>query len=75
MYKSWVDKYQPGKLKEVVGQAQALREMLDWAESWEKGKPKKPALLLYGAAGTGKTIAAGALAQEFGCRICRLDRG
>lgn len=73
MYKSWVDKYQPGKLKEVVGQAQALRAMLDWAESWEKGKPKKPALLLYGAAGTGKTIAAGALAQEFGWDLIALN--
>ncbi|MCK4267859.1 MAG: replication factor C large subunit, partial [Actinomycetia bacterium] len=63
MFKSWADKYQPSKLKEVVGQSQALRAMLDWAESWENGKPKSPALLLYGAAGTGKTIAAGALAQ------------
>ncbi len=47
--------------------------MLDWAESWEKGKPKKPALLLYGAAGTGKTIAAAILAQEFGWDLIALN--
>ncbi len=47
--------------------------MLDWAESWENGKPKKPALLLYGAAGTGKTIAAAILAQEFGWDLIALN--
>ncbi len=47
--------------------------MLDWAESWENGKPKKPALLLYGAAGTGKTIAAAILAQEFGWDLVALN--
>ncbi len=73
MSKSWADKYQPSKLTEVVGQSQALRAMLDWAESWKVGKPKSPALLLYGAAGTGKTIAAGALAQEFGWDLIALN--
>jgi replication factor C large subunit len=73
MFKSWADKYQPSKLKEVVGQTQALRAMLDWAESWEKGKQRKPALLLYGAAGTGKTVATGALAKEFGWDLIALN--
>ena len=73
MSKPWADKYQPSKLKEVVGQAQALRTMIDWAKSWEEGKPKKPALLLYGTTGTGKTIAAGALAQEFGWDLIALN--
>ncbi len=73
MSKSWADKYQPSKLEEVVGQPQALRAMLDWAEGWVKGKPNRPALLLYGAAGTGKTIAASALAQEFGWDLITLN--
>ena len=73
MSESWVDKYQPRKLEEVIGQPQALKSMLDWAESWRGGKPKKSALLLYGAAGTGKTIAAAALAQEFGWDLIELN--
>ena len=73
MLEPWADKYRPSKLSEVVGQPQATREMLKWAESWEKGKPEKPALLLYGAAGTGKTAAAVALAHEFGWDLIELN--
>ena len=73
MLELWADKYRPSKLSEVVGQPQATREMLKWAESWEKGKPEKPALLLYGAAGSGKTAAAAALAHEFGWDLIELN--
>lgn len=73
MSESWVDKYRPRKLEEVIGQSQALKAMFDWAEGWRKGKPKKPALLLYGAAGTGKTVATAALAREFGWDLIELN--
>jgi len=73
MSESWVDKYRPSKLKEVIGQSQALKAMLDWAEGWRMGKPKKAALLLYGAAGTGKTVATAALAREFGWDLIELN--
>jgi replication factor C large subunit len=73
MSESWVDKYRPGKLKEVIGQSQALRVMLEWAESWKIGKPKKTTILIYGAAGVGKTVAAAALAREFGWDLIELN--
>ncbi|MDH5442864.1 MAG: AAA family ATPase, partial [Hadesarchaea archaeon] len=73
MSESWVDKYRPRELKEVIGQSQALKAMLGWAEGWRKGKPKKPALLLYGAAGTGKTVATATLAREFGWDLIELN--
>jgi len=64
MSELWADKYQPQELGELVGQPQAVREMLSWAEGWRKGRPSKRALLFYGPAGTGKTAAAQALARQ-----------
>jgi len=73
MLEPWAEKYQPRKLSEVVGQPQAIQALLKWAEGWRKGKPEKPAALLYGPAGTGKTAAAVALAREFGWDLIELN--
>jgi replication factor C large subunit len=40
--------------------------MMAWGAAWAKGKPVKKALLAYGPAGTGKSVAAAALAREYG---------
>lgn len=69
----WVERYAPRRLSDIVGQPQAIQEMRRWAEGWKLGKPEKPALLLYGAAGTGKTAAATALAHEFGWDLIELN--
>ncbi|WP_243669602.1 hypothetical protein [Vulcanisaeta sp. JCM 16161] len=37
----WVEKYRPRKLSEVVDQEEAKKALLDWINSWEKGKPSK----------------------------------
>jgi len=73
MLEPWAEKYQPRKLSEVVGQPQAIQAMLKWAEGWRKGKPEKPATLLYGSAGTGKTAAAVAFAREFGWDLIEMN--
>ena len=73
MLEPWADKYRPQKLSEVIGQAQAIRTMLKWAEDWGRGRPQKPAALLYGPAGTGKTAATIALAREFGWDLIELN--
>jgi replication factor C large subunit len=64
MFEPWAEKYKPHKLSEVIGQPQAIQWLSKWADSWRAGKPEKPAALLYGPAGTGKTSAAVALARE-----------
>ena len=64
MFEPWVEKYKPRRLREVVGQPQAVRAVLGWAESWKKGKPSKKGLLLYGPSGSGKTAVTEALAHE-----------
>ena len=47
--------------------------MSKWADSWRRGRPEKPAALLYGPAGTGKTAAAVALAGELGWDLIELN--
>ena len=61
----WTEKYRPDALKRVLGNGKAIEELRAWAQSWEKGEPITGAAILYGPAGTGKTSAALALADEF----------
>jgi replication factor C large subunit len=70
---SWVERYRPTRLNEVVGNATALRAIGRWADSWAEGPPKQRALLLIGAPGCGKTSAAIALAAERGWGVIELN--
>ena len=62
----WTEQYRPRSLSEIRGQDAALSAMQQWARSWERGNPKKKALLLHGPAGTGKTASASALGKDMG---------
>jgi len=73
MSELWVDKYQPRKFREIVGQSKAVQDITAWAEGWKKGKRAKPAILLYGPAGTGKSATAAALAREFGWDLVEMN--
>jgi len=55
----WTEKYRPFRISEIVGQPNFVLD----AESWIVTK-EMPNILLYGSAGTGKTAAAGALANS-----------
>ena len=73
MSELWVEKHRPRKLDEVMGQATAVQQMKLWAQGWAKGKPGKKVLLIYGAAGTGKSAAASALARESGWDLLEMN--
>jgi len=49
---------------EVVGNKEAIQQLVDWIKSWDKGVPKKRAAFLYGPPGIGKTVTVEALTAD-----------
>jgi replication factor C large subunit len=52
-------------MAEIVGNPEAIKKLVDWIKSWDKGIPKKRAAFLYGPPGVGKTVTVEALANDF----------
>jgi len=71
---NWTEKYRPKHLNEIKGNQKAIKDLKRWANSWKNGRPKRqPACILAGDAGTGKTSAAIALANDMGWAIIELN--
>ncbi len=69
----WVEKYRPRRFREIIGNNQAINEIVKWAEEWERGKPKYKALVIVGKPGCGKTTVARVLAEEMGWGVIELN--
>jgi len=69
MYAAWTVKHKPKTLGEVVGNREAIAQLIGWLKSWEKGIPKKRAAFLYGPPGIGKTVAVEALANDWNLEL------
>ena len=69
----WTEKYRPKNLDEVIGNDQAKKILRQWAKDWNKGIPKKRAVILDGKPGVGKTSCALALANESGWPTIELN--
>jgi replication factor C large subunit len=69
----WTIKYKPKTSKDVAGNKPAIEKLRDWIESWNRGRPSKAAVLLYGPAGVGKTSVTEALARERGWDLVEIN--
>lgn len=69
MYTAWTVKHKPRTLGDVVGNREAVAELIGWLKSWERDIPKKRAAFLYGPPGIGKTVAVEALANDWNLEL------
>ncbi len=70
---SWVEKYRPASLEDVVGNPAAVAELRKWADGWSRGRPEKKAVILQGDPGIGKTTAALALGRDLGWTVIEMN--
>ncbi|MEM0449522.1 MAG: replication factor C large subunit [Methanomassiliicoccales archaeon] len=73
MSEDWTELYRPKSLKDVVGNPKAIKELKEWAISWENGIPVKKVAVLIGPPGVGKTSSAIALANDFGWGVIEMN--
>ncbi len=69
---NWTEKYRPKSLDAIIGNKNAVEELIEWAEKWED-TPLKKAIILLGPPGVGKTTSAYALAHDFGWEVIELN--
>lgn len=73
MNEDWTELYRPNTLNEVLGNPKAVKELRDWAISWESGAPTERAVVIMGPPGIGKTSTALALAREFNWGVVEMN--
>lgn len=69
----WTEKYRPTTLDDFVDNNKAVKQLLDWLDSWTTKPPKKKAAFLYGPPGVGKTSIIEILAHKFDYDFIILD--
>ncbi|MCX8190062.1 MAG: replication factor C large subunit [Candidatus Diapherotrites archaeon] len=72
MVELWTEKYAPKKWCDFIGNSQAVAQIKEWAESWQKGIPQKP-IILHGPVGNGKTTLASLCAKEMGWQLFEMN--
>ncbi|KAJ2608896.1 DNA replication factor C complex subunit Rfc1 [Coemansia sp. RSA 1365] len=70
----WTEKYKPTKLKELCGQKENAKRILEWLSWWASGTvPEKRAVLISGPPGIGKTTTAHLVAKLAGFDVLELN--
>ncbi len=73
MSEPWTVKHRPKTTGEVAGNKPAIDKLIQWLESWSKGKPGKGAALLYGPPGVGKTVVTEAVSRDRGWDLVEIN--
>lgn len=69
----WTEKYRPTTLDDYVDNNKAVKQLLEWLNSWQIKPPKKKAAFLHGPPGVGKTSIIEILAHKFDYDFIILD--
>src|SRR3989475_7204916 len=73
MSEPWTVKHRPKTTQEIAGNKLAIDKLKQWLDSWNKGKPTKAAVLLYGSPGVGKTVVSETVARERGWDLVEIN--
>lgn len=73
MSEPWTVKHRPKTIQGIVGNKPAIDKLVQWLESWSKGRPSKPAALLYGPPGVGKTVVSEVVARDRGWDLVEIN--
>lgn len=73
MSEDWTEIYRPRSLAQIKGNPKAIKELAEWAQSWDRGLPSKKAVVLKGPPGVGKTSAALALANDMSWGLVEMN--
>jgi len=68
----WTEKYKPLKTSQVVGNDQAVSQLLNFLKGWRRDRDKK-AILLYGPPGNGKTVSVYAVAKDLDLEVVEVN--
>lgn len=69
----WTVKHRPKTRVTIIGNRDPIAQVTEWVKSWDKGPPKKRALLLHGPPGIGKTVTVEAIARELGFDLVEIN--
>ena len=65
----WTRKHLPKSLKDIIGQDEAVKQLLGFVKGFDAKKSRKKAALLYGPVGCGKTCSVYAIAAELSLEV------
>jgi DNA polymerase III delta prime subunit len=70
---TWLDKYKPLLLKDVVGNKTVINEILKWIDDLKNHRTNKQVMILNGNSGVGKSLIANLVLLESGYRVNMLN--
>ena len=72
--KLWIDKYQPNKISDIIGNRYAVDQICTWLKNHKNKVPKtKKALLIAGQPGIGKSSTAHVIAKQYGYDVIEFN--